>query len=245
MINRFFYFKLFFVVTLFCVFTIEGYSQEWRSLHDYQKQTGQEQLKEGNWLKKDRVHNTTNWVTANKFNVSAESANSKYTTIIQIRDFYKWFDKEIRLKGHEVNWVGIAAIAASNLAKLNNGWVKTFVVNDKELISFAEKGSHQVFEFAMPQLQQLYFSTKIIKGKEALDWDHKYGMIEQCEVLNQSYSELSEKATRKLQRMAEGKGIYCLGINHDLKFKGDSKDCKTRYEYSIDKLVPYYIKQIK
>jgi hypothetical protein len=54
---------------------------------------------------------------------------------------------------------------------------------------------------------------------------------------------LSDKAIKKLQKMAEGKGIYRLVIPKELRFNGDLKNCEARYNYSINTLVEYYKNQ--
>jgi hypothetical protein len=219
------------------------YAQEWKNLSTYKKEAGFSVLEEGNWLRKDRKRNTAVWKSANIFNLLNEQASSKYTNIHQIRDFYIWFDEVRKEQNHEVNWVGIAAIAAGNLAKLDNSFVKIFVTNDKEIQTFAEQGSRKVFDFAIPELKKIYFLEQLLTGEEARNWDYKYGRIEQCDILSGIYNKLSDKAIKKLQKMAEGKGIYSLVIPKELKFKGDLKNCEARYNYSINTLLEYYKNQ--
>jgi hypothetical protein len=232
-----------FILFFFLISSIGCYAQEWKNIRAYKKETGREDLAEGHWLKKDRKRNTLVWKAANAFNISNEEANLKYKSIHQIRDFYIWFDEVRKEKKHEINWVGIAAIAAGNLAKLDNSFVKIFVTNDKEIQAFAEQGSREVFDFAIPELKKIYFLEQPKVGQEAQKWDYKYGRIEQCDILSTIYNNLSDKAIKKLQKMAEGKGIYSLVIPKELKFKGDLKNCETRYDYSINTLVEYYKNQ--
>ena len=40
--------------------------------------------------------------------------------------------------------------------------------------------------------------------------------------------------------MAKGKGIYNLGVKNELKFEGDIRDCKSRYQHAFSKLNSYY-----
>lgn len=218
------------------------YAQEWKSLKVYKKETDQDNLANGNWLKKDRKRNTRVWQAANAFNISNKQANLKYTNIHQIRDFYRWFDEDRKEKKHETNWVGIAAIAADNLSKLDNVFVKIFVTNNKEIQAFAKNGSRKVFDFAIPELKKIYGLENPIVGNEAEKWDYKYGKIEQCDILSSIYNNLSEKAINKLQKMAEGRGVYSLVIPKELRYKGNLKSCETRYEYSVSKLLKFYLK---
>ena len=82
-----------------------------------------------------------------------EKGNLKYKSISEIRDFYSWFDTEIRKQGHEVNGVGVAAVAASQLSKLDNGFIRFFIVRNKEIVDFINDGSFVVFEFSfLPSL---------------------------------------------------------------------------------------------
>lgn len=230
-------------ILFFCLITnICCYAQEWKNIRTYKKETGHIDLAEGHWLKKDRKKNTIIWQAANAFNISNEQANLKYTNIHQIRDFYRWFDEVRIAKKHKINWVGIAAIAAGNLAKLDNGFVKIFVTNNKEIQGFAEQGSREVFDFAIPELKKIYFLEKPKVEEEAREWDYKYGKIEQCDILSTIYNNLSDKAIKKLQKMAKGKGIYSLVIPKELRFKSDLKNCEDRFDYSVNKLLKFYLK---
>ncbi len=98
-----------------------AFSQEWNNLKSYQKETGFTLLQEGCWIKGDRKQQTLVWKQANLFNLSIENGNQKYQSISQIRDFYLWFDVERKKQGHEIKGVGIAAIAAKQLSKLDSG----------------------------------------------------------------------------------------------------------------------------
>ncbi len=220
-------------------------SQEWTSIKLYKKETGNENLLEGNWLKKDRKRNTDIWKRANIYNLNLENGNENYKTINEIRDFYDWFDSEIIKKGNEIKWIGVALIVAGQLSKLDNDFLRVIFVRNKEAVRFANEGSKKVFEFAFPQMDEIYFSNIPLKGDMALEWDKNFGMKEQCVILEPLYNNLSEKALRKLDRMARGKGIYNLGVNKKLKFDGDINDCMSRYEHGLNKILPYYKKKTK
>ena len=216
-----------------------AFSQEWKNLRQYRKENGNSVLTNGCWLKKDRKRQTEVWKQANMFNLSKKNGNRKYKTIRQIRDFYLFFEEERKKQGHEIKWMGIAAVAASQLSKLENPFIRIFIVRNREVVKFAHEGSENVLAFAFPQLREMYFSSEIIKGEDAVEWDKKYGMAEQCEILEPLYKQLSPKALRKIERMAKGKGIYNLGVPKRLKYVGKIDDCISRYEHGKNKLLPF------
>ncbi len=224
--------------------TNHAYSQEWNSLKSYQKETGFTLLQEGCWLKRDRRQQTLVWKQANLYNLYVKKGNEKYQSISQIRDFYLWFDAERKRQGHKINGVGVAAIAAEQLSKLDSGFIRFFVVRNKEVIEFANEGSDKVLAFAFPLMKDVYFSDKLILGDEAKNWSLKYGKLEQCKVLEPLYQQLSPKALTRLEKMAKGKGIFRLGVPKALKYVGSIKDCQTRFEHGLNKLLPYYLRKL-
>ncbi len=217
------------------------FTQEWKNLNTYQKETGNSTLNVGCWIKKDRKDQTKVWKLANEFNLNIKNGNLKYKSISEKRDFYLWFDQEIKIRGNEINWIGIANIAANQLSKFDNFFIRLFIVRNKELNQFVNNGSEVVFSFAFPQLKEVYFSNQILTGKEAKIWDQDYGLKEQCEILEPLYDNLSEKALKKLERIAKGKGIYSIGISRNLRYNGKIDDCKLRYEHGLNKLLPNYL----
>jgi hypothetical protein len=218
------------------------FSQEFKNIRIYHKITGNTVLEKGVWLKKDRKKHTLVWSLANEYNFTVENGNKKYITISQIHDFYNWCDDEVKRQGHEIKWSGIAAKAAAQLSKVDNFFIKIFIIRNKELVEFVHKGSENVFSFAFPKLKDVYFSTKILKNRNAIDWDENYGLIEQCEVLQPLYDDLSEKSLNQLNRMAKGKGVYFLGVPKGLKFRGELTDCEARYNHGIETIFTYYNK---
>ncbi|WPR71194.1 hypothetical protein SLW70_14815 [Flavobacterium sp. NG2] len=232
------------VIILVCFSSI-NYSQEWRNIKSYQKETGLTSLQEGCWLKKDRKKQNNLWQQANLFNLSIENGNQKYRTIRQIRDFYYWFDSERLKQGHEIHWAGIAAIASSQLSKLEIGLVRCLIVRNPEVIKFAHEGSTTVFEFSFPLLRKVYFSQEILIGEKAKNWDIEYGQNEQCLVLDSLYKQLSPKALTKLDRMAKGKGIYFLAVPKKLKYDGNIGNCHDRFNHGINKILDYYLETHK
>lgn len=220
-------------------------AQEHRNFKSYIKETGNSYLRDGCWLKKDRKKQNEVWKKANIYNLSLENGNTRYETISQIRDFYHWFDVEREKLGCEIKWIGIAAIAAGQLSKLDYGVIRLFFVRNNEVVKFADQGSKKVLEFAYPLLKNVYFSNEIIKGKDAENWDLEYGMLEQCTILDPLYKELSPGALSKLDRMAGGKGLFRLGVPKELKFVGSIDDCKARFEHGMNKMIPFYTVHIE
>lgn len=232
--SPFLLFLLFFFLS-----TNSGFSQEWKNLKAYHKAGVSEFPEKGNWLKKDRKKQTEVWLAACRYNLGTENGNEKYESISQIRDFYLFFDQERKKQGHEIKWMGIAAVAAGQLSKTDNRLIRFLLVRNKEIVEFANNGSETVFAFSFPEIKKLYFSGRIITGNEAILWDKKHGIAEQCEVLEPLYHKLSGKARIRLEKMAKGKGIYGFGVPKEIRFKGRIEDCVSRYEHGLTKLIPY------
>jgi len=228
-------------IFLFLIHSNFAFSQEWKNFKLYQKATNNIVLSEGCWLKRDRIKLTTIWKQANKFNLNQINGYEKYRTISEIRDFYFWFDQERILKGHEINWIGVAAIATNQLSKLDNEFIRTFIVRNKEVVKFANEGSQNVFKFSFPKLKQVYFSIHSLKGIEAKNWDSIHGTNEQCLILEPLYKKLSEKTFNKLERMARGKGIYYFGTPKGLKYEGRLDDCDSRVQFGFNNILPLYL----
>lgn len=224
-------------ISLFVQFVM---GQEYSSLKHYTHVTGQNQLKDGCWLTKDRKKQTEIWHKANLFNLSVEKGNEKYKSISQICDFYSWFDQVRIQQGHEIYWIAIASVATHQLCKMDNALIRTIIVGNKEVVQFANEGSKMVLDFAFPLLHDVYFSADKIVGVEAENWAAKYGMQEQCTILEPLYQELSPKALHKLTKMVKGKGIFALGVPGKLKFEGSIENCNARFQHGINKLLPYY-----
>ncbi|WP_141107239.1 hypothetical protein [Lutibacter flavus] len=226
------------IIILILLSITSCFSQEWKNLKAYQNETGNTVLKDGCWLKKDRKKQTIIWKNANVFNL-INNEFKKYKTIDQIRDFYLFTQQEISLKGHEVNWIHAASTIATRFSIIEKDFIRIFIIRNKEVIKFTDEGSKEVFEFSFPKLKELYFSKEILKGSIADTWDQKQAKKEQCIILEPIYKKLSKKALKKLERMAKGKGIFSLGVSKKIRFEGEIHDCNSRYNYTINKLIPY------
>jgi hypothetical protein len=218
-----------------------AFAQEWKSFRSYKKETAKLTLSDGCWLKIDRKRRTSTWEKANKYNLTLKDGNSKYKTISQIRDFYSWFDRKRIELGHEMEWIGIAAIATQQLSKLDAGFIHFFIVRNNELKLFANEGSKKVFAYTFPKLKELYFLNMPIQGISAKKWDKNHSMNEQCTVLAPLFEKLSKKAYKKLDRIVKRKGIYSIGVPRKLRFEGELIDCKARIKYGNQKILPLYV----
>lgn len=131
-------------------------AQEYKSLKNYQKETGNNTLNDGEWIKKDRKLQNKRWADANLYNLQLVNGHLKYSSIAQIRDFYRWFDKLRLERGDEIKWIGIASIACNQLSKIDHSFIRSFIVNNEEIVDFAYNGCKKVFEYTFPKLQKVY-----------------------------------------------------------------------------------------
>jgi len=213
--------------------------QEYKSMRHYRALTGKDTLVDGVWLIKDRKLNTAVWQKANEYNLQLEKGHKKYTTISQIRDFYKWFDNYRIKKGHEIRYIGIAEKVASQLAILDRPLIGKILVRDKNVLNFAGEASKKVFAFAFEKMKEVYVMKDKLLGSAAENWDYDYGRNEQCVVLDPIYDKLPPESIIKLERMARGQGIYRFGVPGDMKFEGDIKNCEDRILHALKKIRPH------
>lgn len=226
-----------FLVFLLCTLKVQvAFAQEWKNLKTYREETGISVLTDGCWLEKDRKQENEVWQRANEFNLSIENGHKKYTTITQIRDFYRWFDEKRKQQGHEIQWIGIAGIVANQLSNIDRGFIRTCIVRNKEVVQFANDGCLNVLKFAFPQLRAVYFSSELLTGPTAENWDVSFGRNEQCVILEPLYQQLSSSAIQQLDKMAKGRGVFALAVKNEFKYVGSVKDCQTRYEHGMKTL---------
>ena len=69
-----------------------------------------------------------------------------------------------------------------------------------------------LFDFAFPILNKVYFSNKVIKGEDAVNWSLKLAEIDQCQILQPLYDNLSSIALDRLNKIVKGEGILLHGI---------------------------------
>ncbi len=231
-----------FIIILIVLFSlIELSAQEWKNLRTYKNVTGKEVLEAGHWLKKDRKQNTEIWKNANAFHLSNLNSDI-YKTIKERRDFYKWFDEWRLEKGHEIEWVGVAAIVAGQFANTESWFVQKLVIRNQDIIDFAAKGNQTILNDVFPELRKVFLSDTLLLNEAAKDWDKTYGYREQCIVIQPFYEEQDEKAIEKLQKMAKGEGIFLLAVPKSIRFKGDITNYEDRFQHGKNVLPIYYKK---
>lgn len=218
-----------------------AYSQEWKNIKTYKKETGINVLEDGCWLKKDRKKSTEAWKNANRHNLSINNGHLNYQSIKQIQGFYLWADEERKTLGHEINTAGLLAIVSGQFSKLEHQFFDKIIIRNKEITWFGKEGSRKVFAFAFSFIKKVYFSKEKVIGKEAEDLDKECVKTEQCIIIEALYKQLTPKTIKQLSRIAKGKGIYSLGVKKKLRFEGDITNCSERYEHAFSKLLPYYL----
>ena len=216
------------------------HAQEWKHKKHYRNEKGSDTLASGCWLRKDRKKKTDTWCAANEYNMEADSGYKCYRTFAQKRDFYKWFDGYRRNAGHEVKWAGVAYLITKRLIVVDNRFVRSVVIADKEFIKFVQQSNALILKNIYPNMQQLYEKDKPLKGKDAKHWDSVTIYKEQCKVVDTLYARQPARVLRKFNRMAAGKGVYALFVPKKMRMKGDIKSCKVRCDYGLHTMSAYY-----
>ena len=230
------------LILLIIIKVVNLSAQEWKNLRSYQNATGNEVLISGNWLKKDRKRNTEIWKKANQYNLS-NGNTAAYTTIKQRRDFYKWFDEWRLEKGHEIEWVGVAAIVAGQFANTENWFVQKIIIRNQDIIDFAANGNQTILNDATSFISKVYFSDTLLINEVAEVWDSTYGYREQCLIIQPFYEKQDTKAVSKLRKMAKGKGIFLFVVPKSIRFKGDIESCEDRFKHGKNILPIFYQKK--
>ena len=211
----------------------------------YTKSTGNNLLKEGTWLRKDRKHNTKRWHEANINNLKSAKGFDQYTTIRQRRDFYKWFYTLSIKKGHDLSWIGAAIMVTKRLAMTDSKIMRMMLFRDKDLVRFFNVVNRDIFNYAFLQFQDVYNSKNILVGAQAARWDSTIQYDEQYLVAQPIYEKQSRQTLKKYQRMAEGKGLYRFGANKHIRFEGRVDNPADRFYHGMMKVMPFYKKYKK
>ena len=156
------------------------------------------------------------------------------------KDFYRWFDGYRRNAGHEVKWAGSAYLITKRLVVMDNWFIRTVVVADKDFVKFVQQSNALILKNIYPNLQQVYELAKPLKGTEAVYWDSVTIYKEQCKVVDTLYAKQPARVLRKFNRMAAGKGIYALFVPKKMRMKGDIKSCRVRCDYGLHTITQYY-----
>jgi len=133
-------------------------AKEWRSLKIYQKITQKEKLEPSDWLKSDRLKNTTIWQMANKYNLD-NNLPKEYNRIDERKDFYNWFYKELENQGHEVVWGTMAHFISKKLRLMEVFPYSIF--SNKSILNYGNQGSKVVFNNAFKELRTLFYYNTV------------------------------------------------------------------------------------
>lgn len=212
------------------------YAKEWRSFRAYQKETQKEVLGFSDWLKSDRINNTTVWYQANIFNLQ-NNLPQEYKSIVQRRDFYKWLYELFDNRKHEVAWVKMAHFISKKMHLMEVFPYSIFI--KKNIKDYAKKGSELVFDNAFKELKTLFNSDVILTSSEAKAWDKTILYKEQYQWLDGIYKEMDYKSLKTLERIAKRKSIYSWIVPKAIGFEGNLSNPEARYTYAVEVLKPY------
>lgn len=224
------------IYTLLFAISFSSEAKEWKNLKAYQKVSLNEKLPPSDWLKSDRKQNTLVWQNANTYNLT-NNKPEEYKTIIQRRDFYTWFNAQIKAKGHEVVWPKMAYFISHKLRLIESFPHNIFT--SKALKGYANKGSETVFNNAFSLLEQLWASQTILKGDAALQWDESILKKEQYIWIEDIYKTMDKSTVKKIERMAKGKFLYGLVVPNAIRFEGDISKAEDRFQYAMNTLRVY------
>ncbi|RKE92184.1 Insecticidal toxin complex protein [Ichthyenterobacterium magnum] len=218
------------------LFSISIHAKEWKSLRAYQKETQTKLLSPSDWLSSDRRNNTRTWQKANAYNLGNNNVQA-YKTIRQRRDFYRWLNAELRIKGHEVVWLSMAQYISHKLRLVDAFPYSLFTT--KQFKNYTRNGSKVVFNNVFDVLKQLYDSEIILKGNEALAWDKSILKKEQYKWIQSIYNTMDSRSLNQIERVAKGKFLYGLLVPKAIRFKGDISKAEERYNYALNTLRDY------
>lgn len=223
----------YFLILFFFFFYVDSSAAEWKSLKQYQKITGRSTLLHKDWLKKDRLKNTTTWKQANSFNLK-HNLFLEYQTIKQRRDFYKWYALSVEQKGHKVVWPRMAHFISSKLNLATSFPYK--LVLKKDVLVSSEEGSRKVFNSAFKNMYNLSTIPNALSTAESLVWDKAILHKEQYQWIKPIYVKMSSKTLKRLERIAKGKSVYALVVPKRIRFKGSLLKPIDRYTYAMQTL---------
>jgi len=229
------------LLLLFCLLTVNiCEAREWKNKTELKRTTGQDDLPNGDWLRKDRKKNTDIWSDANRYNMSSNQGDVCYTSFAQKRDFYYWLDTELQNRGSDVRWPGVAYIVTRRLRYLDSRFVQKIIIRDKAFIDFVEKCNNLILTNIYLDLRALYNREEALTGSEARHWDSTLTYKEQCTIVDTVYDMQPRRIVEKLNRMAHGKGIYKLVMPRKLRINKNISDCENRCAYGLNIISRYY-----
>lgn len=216
------------------------YASEWKNIKQFRAKTNLDTLAKSDWLKKDRKHNTQTWINANHYNINISNGYTQYTSFAQKKDLYKWLDIEMRSRGHDVYWPGIAFIVTKRLCYLDSRFIQRIIIHDKKFMFFIQECNNLILQHIYPNLTALYNCDTPHTDTTARNWDSIVIHKEQCTVLDTVYAKQPKPILKKLNRMAQGKGIYWIAMPKKLRLRKDISNCTNRCNYGLNTIRKYY-----
>jgi len=186
--------------------------------------------KDGNWLKSDRLKNTTTWNNANKVNIRLINGFKEYADIAERSAFYNWFQHQTDSLGFETKWSYAAAITTRKLEKLLTSPAKLSGITNPEICTFVTEGSQIIFDDIWKDLKLLY-TSKPMTGKTAEAWDADLLLKEQ-KIIEPYYQRLSASTIRKLEKLLR-KENFVSRLMPGYEFEGHLLNLRDRWYYGM------------
>ncbi|MBP0904582.1 Insecticidal toxin complex protein [Mariniflexile gromovii] len=219
------------------VLNLSVYAKEWSSIRVYHKVTGKENLLPSDWLKSDRVNNTTVWQQANVFNLEYNLPN-EYTGLAERKDFYNWVQAEVEKQGHQVVWFKMVDFITGKLHTMETFPNVVFV--NKRIMNYAQSCSEIIFENSFSEIKKLFESAHILNEEAGLQWDKNMLYKEQYVWVDDIINTIDARSLKKIENILQGKCLYGLFVPRAIRFTGDLENKEMRYEYALNTLRPYF-----
>lgn len=205
-------------------------------LKAYQKDAHPDHHLPSDWLMQDRKLNTLTWQHANLHNLK-NNLPQEYKTFTQRRDFYKWIDSEINLKGHKVLWFKMAYFISDMLHKME---IFPFcMLTNKKILSHAHSCSESIFNLAFSDMKKLYELKVVLDEIDALQWDKEMLDKEQYLWVDKAVADMDPNTIKKIEHILQGKFLYSLLVPKEIRFCENLSNNAMRYQYALQTLRPF------
>lgn len=205
-------------------------------LKAYQKDSHRDHLLSSDWLIQDRKHNTLTWQQANLYNLK-NNLPQEYKTFTQRRDFYKWIDSEMKLKGHKVLWFKMAYFISEMLHKMEI--FPFYILTNKKILSHAHSCSESIFNLAFMDMKKLYELDAVLDENGALQWDKEMLDKEQYLWVDKAVADMDPDTIKKIEHILQGKFLYSLLVPKEIRFYENLSNNAMRYHYALQFLRPF------
>jgi len=205
---------------------------------------------EGDWLASDRTGDTDTWKNANKHNLQQKKGYKEYTNFTTRAAFYGWVNSELKSKGHEVKWAGVASTTVETLDEMINGklanfaqWSGAMDITNPKINASMKKINTVIIKNAWNPLREIYNSKAKITGNSALNWDAQVLIDEQAKVQPYYTSLARDKASKKLLR--ENSRSTLFGVYTSRTMMTNSQDIfntNDRWQYGMFLMIGINIK---